>query len=218
VGTALIDTDVLYKTAAYGLLHGLLDSHPWGTDCFLMLGAALFMVKKKLKKRPPARGAAAAIDEFEAALMSATTIEPSSDEVLFAANLEHAAQQHNVELDQGESLLCAVLLYRGGDYIFSGDKRAIVALQSLLGLESISVEIRPIKQRLVCLEQLFLLLLENLECGRVRSAVCAEPNVDKALSNCFNCCSLNATIESWRDGLNSYIRSLKEQAPDVLTC
>jgi hypothetical protein len=213
LGTVYIDNDVLHKMAAYGLLNDLLHARPWGADCFCMLGAARFIVAKKLRKQPPEHGLDNALTEFEAALAKIAALEPSDDEIRLAADLEYAAQQLDVDLDAGESVLCAVLLYRGADYIFSGDKRAIIALQVLLDAAAVASEVR---QRLVCLEQLFLWLLQGEQCERIRAAVCAEPAVDRALSNCFSCRSAGATIESWREGLASYIRDLARQAPDVL--
>jgi hypothetical protein len=213
LGTVYIDNDVLHKMAAYGLLNDLLHGHPWGADGFCMLGAARFIVTKTLRKQPPARGLDDALTEFEVALATIAALEPSDEEIRLAADLEYAAQQLDVDLDAGESMLCAALLCRGADYIFSGDKRAIVALQALLEAGAVASGVR---QRLVCLEQLFLWLLHGEQCDRIRAAVCAEPAADRALSNCFSCRSMGATVESWRDGLASYIRDLTQQAPDVL--
>lgn len=211
--SAYIDNDILHKLAAYGLLQDLLDICPLGGEVFFMLGAARYIVAKKLQKRPPVRGAEATLTELESALARISVIEPSDAEIRLAAEFEYAAQHQNVDLDPGESLLCAALLQRGGDYIFTGDKRAVLALQALLDGNAVPGEVR---NRVACLEQLFLLMLEAKEHVAIRSAVCQEQTVDRALSNCFSCCSKFASVESWREGLASYIGDLLTKAPDIL--
>jgi len=213
LGVAYIDNDILHKLSAYGLLLDLLGSRPLDNDNFLMLGAARYIVLKKLQKKPPVRGAELSIAEFEAAIAKIDTIEPSDEEVKLASEFEYAAQQLNVDFDPGESLLCAALLLRGGGHIFTGDKRAVLALQALLNAEAISAEVC---HRVACLEQLFLLLLQNKEHADIRSAVCAEQTVDRALANCFSCYSKNSGVDTWREGLASYIRDLLAKAPRVL--
>lgn len=213
MGAAYIDNDILHKLTAYGLLQDLLSIRPLGGDAFFMLGAARYIVAKKLQKKPPARGAEASLSEFESALAQISAIEPTDAEIRLAADFEYAAQQLNVDLDSGESQLCAALLLRGGDYIFTGDKRAVLALQALLEGDAVPGEVR---NRVACLEQLFLLLLEAKEHIVIRSAVCGEQGVDRALANCFSCRSTIAGVDSWREGLGSYIRDLLTKAPSVL--
>lgn len=211
---AFIDNDVLYKMAAYGLLLDWLQKNPLEIDRFQVLVAAKFMVQKKLQKKPPSRGAVVAIEEFAAAFAQVAAIEPSEAELRLAAQFEFAAQQADVELDAGESLLCAALLCRGADYIFTGDKRAIVALQQLLIENAVPPDLG---KRFVCLEQIFAWLVQNFQADQVRSAVCGERKVDQALANCFSCGSATANVESWMEGLGSYIGSLQSKAPDMLT-
>lgn len=200
--------------AAYGLLLDWLQKNPLGIDRFQVLVAAKFMVQKKLQKKPPSRGAATAVEEFANAFEQIAAIEPSEEELRLAAQFEFAAQQADVELDAGESLLCAAMLCRGVDYIFTGDKRAIAALQELLVGDAVPSDL---KKRFVCLEQIFAWLVQNLQADQVRSAVCGESQVDRALVNCFSCGSAAANVESWMEGLGSYIGNLQTQAPDMLT-
>lgn len=213
MGAAYIDNDILHKLSAYGLLQDLLSIRPLGGNDFFMLGAARYIVAKKLQKKPPLRGAEVSLAEFESALAQISAIEPTNEEVRLAADLEYAAQQLNVDFDPGESLLCAALLLRRGEYIFTGDKRAVLALQALLDADAVPAEVR---NRVACLEQLFLLLLECKEHAEIRSAVCREQLVDRALANCFSCCATTTSVESWREGLASYIRDLLTKAPGVL--
>lgn len=208
----LVDNDVLHKAAAYGVIPMLLDSVPLSIKQYGMLGAAKHIVRKKLQKRPPQRGSEVAVAQFEIGVARINEIEPTEEEVRFAAQLELQAQQLNAELDAGESLLCAVLTRRGEGYVFTGDKRAIGAAQLLLE----NNRQLPLKYRLVCLEQMFLWLLNTEGFAVVRAAVCPEPDVDRALSNCFSCRSSNASEGSCMEGLASYIASLRASAPAVL--
>ncbi|TCS37909.1 hypothetical protein EDC30_103201 [Paucimonas lemoignei] len=209
---ALIDNDVLYKTAAFGVLGKMMASGPFRVQHYSMLGAAKYMITKRLTKRPPARGSSSALAEFEAAIAAISVLEPTDEEIRFAATLEFLAQELNLELDGGESILCAILLNRKSDYIFTGDKRAIRAVSGLLAQDNTL----GLSEKIVCLEQIFMWLIQHADSTEVRTAICAEPTVDKSLANCFSCLSPTVQIESWREGLNSHIEDLKQRAPGVL--
>jgi len=214
VPEALIDTDVLYKSTIYGLLSRWIAARPFGANRFSMLVAAKYMIHKKISKRPPARGAAVAIAEFEAAVATLNELEPSSEEIKIAAELEHEASNLNLELDGGESILCAILMHRNSDYIFTGDKRAIRAMAELIaqGLAPALL----LAEKVVCFEQLLMFLIRNDNASEIRTLICAAPTADKALTSCFSCQSPQANVDSWHDGLNSYINSLRREAPGML--
>ena len=69
-----------------------------------------------------------------------------------AADLEFRAQTTGLDLDVGESQLCAVLVMRMVPMLLTGDKRAISAIEHLFDLEP---RIGWIAGRVYCLEQLF---------------------------------------------------------------
>ena len=77
MSVALVDNDVLFKTAMYGLALSLLKAEPYGAQQFQALGAARFMISKRLAKRPPARGTEVALAEFEALLAQFSALEPT---------------------------------------------------------------------------------------------------------------------------------------------
>lgn len=212
MSVALIDNDVLYKTAMYGLARTLFKTEPYGTQQFHALGAARFMITKKLTKRPPTRGADLALSEFESLLLQINALEPTDEEIALAAELEYYAGQQGQALDGGESLLCAALITRGSDYIFTGDKRAITAVGTLLSRGTCA----SLAGKIICLEQLFIQLLAHTSPTAIRSAVCAEPNVDRALTNCFACNSITPPTEGIFEGLSSYVSSIRTSAPNVL--
>ncbi|WP_293778434.1 hypothetical protein [uncultured Oxalicibacterium sp.] len=209
---ALIDTDVLYKTSIYGLLNHLLADLPYKSESCSMLGAAKFMVGKKLAKKPPTRGAEIALAEFADALKRISALEPSEEEISLAAELEFRAQKLALELDGGESLLCAVLLKRQCTYMMSGDKRAMVAL----GAMSDDDIANGMQGKFLCLEQVIEYLLSRLGYDVLKTAVCGEANADKAISNCFSCGSQNTDSDSCQQGLQSYIGDLRAKAPNIL--
>lgn len=213
MGDVYIDNDVLHKITVYGLAMDILLAKPMDAERYFFLGAARFIIAKKLRKKPPSRGMVTVLAELEAVLQVISPIEPDEPEVRLAAELEFAAREANVDLDGGESILCATLLVRGNGFLLTGDKRAAKAIQRL-----IDERIAPpgLVQRLICLEQLFLWMLRDTDGVRIRASVCRDEAVDTALATCFSCRSEQSTIESWQEGLRSYIGDLERSAPDVL--
>lgn len=209
---ALVDTDVLYKLTQYGLLAKWFQSEPLGANCFWILAAAPHMIKKKLKKNPPARGLELAQAEFTEAVRKAIIFEPSMEEIQLAAELELLAQKENLALDGGESLLCAVLLVRAKQPIFTGDKRALNGIAQLLakGLYE------KLNKNFVCLEQIILHMLESVHAQLIRNAICAESNAERAIAICFSCTATQFDFDNCRQGLLSYINNINKESPNVL--
>ncbi len=208
-----MDNDVLHKTTAYGLFAGMLAMPRLQNEVYGALGTARFVVRKKLSKRPPSRGVDVALAEFTAAMGMLKEIEPTPEEVETAANIERLAQLQNLELDTGESILCAVLLARHLGHILTGDKRAIKAIEVLNATGQYS---NNFKSKIICLEQLFYWLANDHEIQKVRNAVCTDKAVDNALTSCFSCYSPEVPNEACIEGLNSYILNLQQDAPNVL--
>ncbi|MDH7972525.1 hypothetical protein QH494_10055 [Sphingomonas sp. AR_OL41] len=90
--------------------------------------------------------------------------------------------------------------------LLTGDKRAVAAIGAL------PLPLPP--HRVACLEQLLGSLAEANGPDTVRSAVCAEPAVDKALAAA--CCCSSPPGTDPRPGLASYVEHLRAQAPTVL--
>ncbi len=208
-----MDNDVLHKTTSYGLLRSIFDEAAVRNEKYGVLGAAKHVVRKKLKKRPPSRGYDCALEEFNSVFAFLTELEPTSEEVGLAAELEYEAQCLNLEFDSGESILCSILLIRELNHILTGDKRAIVAVEGLITGKKIS---EKIAFKLICLEQAFQWLLERHGAHYIRTAVCSERDVDRAISNCFSCTSPEIPSESTGLGLTSYILNLRASAPTAL--
>ncbi|HYJ87581.1 MAG TPA: hypothetical protein VEW46_16080 [Pyrinomonadaceae bacterium] len=210
---AVIDNDILFKGACYGLLEELLPADGSITGPLGILGAARYVVAKKIQKSALRTNATTAIKELEAFLERAETVEPTENEQLMAADFELAAQRTAVALDSGESQLCAVVIARALPLLLTGDKRAIKAIERLLDVDP---RLQFLCGKIKCLEQLVLRSLSEENHSRLRAAVCGEPDVDKALAICFSCKNEAATLEGISEGLRSYINDLRSGAPQVL--
>jgi hypothetical protein len=209
----VIDNDILIKGACYGILCDLV-SGICPIDAVGILGSSRFVVPKRIERSELKRSRAAALETFSLFVIRATTLEPSDDEQRMAADLELMAQRTGVSLDSGESQLCAIFAIRLLSFLLTGDKRAIAAMETLVDCDA---RLSHLCGKVLCLEQLFLTLLNRDRSGRSRDVVCAEPNMDKALSNCFGCYSDSASVESQVEGLQSYIADLRGRALRILS-
>ena len=209
----LCDNDVILKTCCYDLsIEVLLCLGRIGT--YFILGSASFVIADRIKRSTSVCNKERTVQNFELFLDQAKVVEPSDAEISLAAEIEATAQQFNLALDSGESLLLAVLLARDAvGLLLTGDKRAIQAIEALGGHHEL---VAGLRQAVGCLEQLFLSLL-SWEClDLLQSRVCSERKADVALAICFSCASGRYTLETVRAGLASYLAALRPQAKRVL--
>ena len=211
---AAIANDILFKGACYGLLNELISTACSGTEVAGVLGSARFVVSKKIEKSKLRRNGVPALACFLQFLSRTEALEPTDNERNMAADLELAAQKLGINLDSGESQLCAILVHRVLQLLLTGDKRAIAAMEKLMDAD---VRLRPICGKVRCLEQLVHDALAIGDHGTLRGAVCSEPEIDKALAICFSCTNQSIEMASVIEGLQSYIRSLRMQASRVLS-
>jgi hypothetical protein len=211
--TALIDNDVLLKSACYRLLDELItancDTVPIG-----YLAAARFVLLKRIR-RASLQGDPNVVEaELLGFLGKHEAVETTPKEQVLAATLETAAQNIAVNLDTGESQLVAVLVLRALPRLLTGDKRAIIAIDRLIDP---APEIGGVVGTVTCLEQLVKRALVQSDAVAIRTAVCDEPSIDRTLSICFGCLGSGQPLESILQGLDSYISDLRRQAPRVLS-
>lgn len=205
---AVVDTDVLLKLAQYGLLACGLSALHSDLRELGSLGAARFMLKKRLRN-----AGSTVISDLEHVLEVIQVIEPTSAETAFAAEMEFEAAKHRLDLDAGESILCAVVIHRSLEWLATGDKRAVLALQTLLNkLEQLA----PLAGKIVSLEELLLTAFQHIGADKLREKICTSAKVDKTLTICFACSNPNSNEADWKAGLTSYIESLRRQAPSLL--
>ena len=209
----LVDADVLIKLAGYSLLAAIV--HPGcATGCRgkpALLAASRYVALSHLRKK--AANAGRAISRLESYCGQAVLLEPSQAELRLAADLEEAAAMADVDLDVGESQLCAIALQRGLSALLTGDKRAIVAAESLLADRPV---LEGLSSRLACLEQAMVLATRRLGPFTVRDLVLAERRMDKAIDICFQVTNPDPPDDFWPNGLLSYIRDLRKNAPTML--
>ena len=211
---ALVDNDILFKGACYGLLDAFLAPVSVAGDSFGILGAARFVVSKKIIKKAPHKGIAAAHEHLATFLGRAAVVEPTEDEQRMAAEFELAAQRAGLGFDAGESQLCSILICRSTPLLLTGDKRAIQAIEQLLDSESRLVALCG---KIRCLEQLVLdTFSASPNPDTLRTAICAEVEVDKTLTICFSCHCENGSGLDYAEGLKSYLTDLQRRATRVL--
>lgn len=206
---AVVDNDILSKGASYRLLPQLVTSEVGDGEPVGILGAARFVVAKKIAKSELRNGADGAIAQFTEFIARAEPLEPTEAEQQLAARLELSAQKHALAFHGGESQLCAIVLTRDVPLFLTGDKQAITAIEGMLDVEETLVGLRG---RVRCMEQLVFGLLRRSAPGSVRAAICDEPSVDKSLSLCFSCTTAQANDESVIAGLESYIGDVRRRA------
>lgn len=206
-----VDNDVLIKCSCYRLLAHV--QSPKGEGSVGVLGAARFVVGKYLARRGNIVDRAAAQKAFGQYLESATELEPTESELATATAIEEEAQRLGLDLDGGESQLCAMALHRGMALLLTGDKRAIIALERICSVSGI---LGALGGRIACMEQAISGVTDRIGPIVARDAICAEPHVDKAISICFECSQSTARQNFHPVGLASYIEDLRGKAPKML--
>src|SRR4051794_32397779 len=119
----LCDNDVISKSACYGELDELVWTQEVDSKGIGVLGAAPFVIRRKIQKGNIKGDRDAALKLVDAFMARAHKLEPTEKEQQIAADLESAAQQRGVSLDVGESQLCAILVERNSPLLLTGDKR-----------------------------------------------------------------------------------------------
>lgn len=208
----LIDNDVLIKSACYSILDQIAGRSSQDQDVAI-LGAARFVVGKYLERRGEIRDRAAAQQRFQDYLATVVVLEPTVEEVNFASVIEETALLLGLDLDSGESQLCAIAVFRNSALVLTGDKRAIASAETLM--QSIN-ELASLAGRLVCYEQAIMGVVERIGIDTTRIRVCAEAAIDKGISICFECHALAEGRPLDVTGLLSYIRDTRRKAPMLL--
>ena len=211
---AVVDNDIILKAACYGLLDEFLGPSCESIDLAGVLGAAAFVTRQRAKKMAMKGNTEAVLARLNSFFSSAVTLEPTDQEGILAAEIEYVAQRCSVNLDSGESQLCAVVITRGIPLLLTGDKRAICALEVLLDADQ---RLLKLSNKVRCLEQLISIALSKGQGAHLKAAICAEPSVDKALSICFSCTTGGGDEQSFAQGIESYITTLRSNAGRLLT-
>lgn len=205
----LLDNDVVLKVACYALVDETVAAANIDDIPPAMLGVGRFVVRGRLARAPNIADRARATAAFERMLAAMSLVEPDDAEMAAAADLEAEANRRDLDLDGGESQLLAMLANRACKLLVTGDKRAIAAMAIVAAAQAGS--------RVACLEQLIAHVVSVSGTPAVRPRICAEPQVDRAVTGCFACSSSVAPDDAdVMDGLASYIGHLDRSAPGVL--
>ena len=204
----LLDNDVVLKTACYSLAEEALVAMTREGTPPAMLGVGRYVVLGRIKRDRRIRDSRRANEALTAILESIALLEPNEAELAIAADFEAEANRRDLELDGGESQLLAILESRSSPALVTGDKRAIIAIAA--------VAMKLAAGRIGCLEQLMAHLTRAVGLEVVRARICAEPDVDRAISICFGCARDGSELADVMAGLTSYIGHLSKQAPGVL--
>lgn len=209
----LIDTDVLYKLSIYDLFPALLSSPPPHMGDPAILAASRFVAAKKIQRKLP-HSSGVILRSLDTIVKQLSILEPTDEETEIAESLERTAAQLNLNLDSGESQLCAMVLCRNLNGIFTGDKRAAMAIERLNSMKPINGRL---EQKITGLEQLVLWIAAKVNLEDMRDAICRHSGTDRSLESCFSCTASSFLTESAQEGLCSYIDALSRDAPTVMS-
>lgn len=204
----LVDNDVALKIVCYSLADEMVAASSLDGTPPAILGVGRFVIRGRLARSSSIVDVERAKAAFERLLNAVSLLEPDEAELAMAAELEAEANRRDLELDGGESQLLAILANRAYRLLITGDKRAIRAIAVIAKTE--------VDERIACLEQLMAHLAQIAGIDAIRTCVCAEPKVDRAISICFSCVKAAPELGGVLAALASYIGHLNSEAPGVL--
>lgn len=168
----LVDNDFLIKLARWDLLEEFLAAFG-ATPRHIR---AIFTLRRRLFANGNANlslcgtpSAARRLDQF---LLNSSTATPVDFDFVAAATGLNS-------LDAGEVTLLGALCAGGGNYFYTGDKRAIKALTALNG----SQFEEKYKGKIICLEQALLFMIGKLGFGSIRDKLCSDPDADPGIAD-----------------------------------
>jgi hypothetical protein len=201
----LIDNDALLKLARYGLIDEALTVFGCTPADVNVLAAAkysLLPTKNRLRLCKDEES----VTRLEAFLRTSKTVDTGSadPDILDVLNTIP-------NIDGGEAILFAVGATNRDSLVITGDKRSLAALCSHDSVTHVS---NALLGRVVSMEVLFLMLIER-QFVLIQERVRAKPDVDKTLMIVFGV-SVAVDFESVREGLDSYINSLRSKTGTLL--
>lgn len=114
-------------------------------------------------------------------------------------------------LDFGEATLLGALCGGGGNYFYTGDKRAIKALAQLNGGQFDS----KYRGKIICLEQALLFMIEQQGFGVIRDGLCSDLAADQGIANLL-VGGAQTSRETFCKGLRSEIDQLQTECGGLL--
>lgn len=173
-----------------------------------MLKVGKYTLRDKARRTASIRERERVSATLEVIFRTLAMIQPSAAELELAVEFEERAARLSVDFDSGESQLLAILIIRAWPLLITGDKRAITAIAAILGKE--------VNGKIACLEQLVATAVTIKNFVELRTAVCHECDVDRAVTNCFACSSKDIDAASVLQGLASYVEDVRRKSGSIL--
>ncbi len=201
----LFDNDALLKLARYGLLDEAIALFGCTSADVSVLATAKYYLL-------PARNRLRFCEDEESAAKLESFLGASKRLDAQAADPDLLDSLTIIEnIDAGEALLLAVGATNRDTLVITGDKRSLAALCSHDSVVHVS---SALAGRVVSMEVLFLYLIEH-HFTHIQECVRSKPDVDTALRMVFGI-SVDADLDSVREGLTSYIKHLQNMTGILL--
>lgn len=200
----LTDNDVISKLAHWRLLENLTNVFNCSIDQIYTLPSLVIRAKKAITK-PDKLFRDSETANYAYTFLSQLSVQVTPDPQTVAD------LQLNPNIDYGEALLIAIALTQDKSLIATGDKRAIA---SIGGLQA-QGQLLELRGRVVCLEQLLSCFTRLLSFNVVQSCIRNLPDLDKATKAIWGS-RIDSPEPSVKEGMLSYINSLKSLAPTLL--
>jgi hypothetical protein len=199
-----LDNDVLLKLAGFELLDEAIAALKISPDNLYVLESARFVF----------RDSPSVIAQYSQSVRDrAITFVKSCHGVLTdVESCDFIALSKLKNLDEGEAGLLTATNGVESFVLITGDKRCLKALANGVGIATIQQRLRG---RVICLEQVILVLIQLLGFEVVKARVVPMRDCDKSLKACFGSGDL-ATETNVVEALEGYIATLRQDAPGLL--
>ncbi len=196
-----LDNDILLKLSAFELLDEAIAALQVSPKNLRVLDSAEFVFRGS---RTISQGYSQEVRERAIAFVKncPTVSATASDEFILLSGL----------VDVGEATLITATQNESSFVLLTGDKRCLV---TLMMRKEIAKARARLQGRVICLEQVLLLLIRRLGFDAVKAKVVPVMDCDTALKACFGSGDL-ATEENVMTALGGYIEALRRDAPELL--
>jgi hypothetical protein len=196
-----LDNDILLKLSAFELLDEAIADLQVSPENLRVLDSAEFVFRGN---RTVSQGYSQEVRERAIAFVKncPTVNATASDEFIVLSGL----------VDVGEATLIAATQNESSFMLLTGDKRCLVTLVMREELAEVRARLQG---RVICLEQMILLLIRRLGFEAVRTKVVPVMACDTAITACFGSGEL-ATEANVVMALEGYITDLKRDAEGLL--
>lgn len=204
----LLDNDFLIKLARWDLLDDYLQAFDISiadVRAIVSLRHRLYLDQARRKPNLKLVGSAAAAERLQ--LFLATVKPPIPTDPHF-----NSVATGIDDFDAGEVVLVSALVAGGGQYVYTGDKRAIKAMATFKDTPFDA----KLRNRVVCLEQAILAIIDKFGFAHVRQSIAADFAADQGIEkNCFSMAA-QTPEQHVRTYLAAKIAELQEDCGGIL--